>query len=90
MITKNINRTNGKETEIDFDNIVIKDKDSLSFIIFDKLTNRKINLSELVYQHKNTLTLYIPNQIKIPQGYYTYNINEGGKILINGEFKVKN
>ena len=89
MIVKNINRTNGKETEIDFEDVVIKDRESLSFILNDKVLNRKINLSQLVYQHKNTLTLYIPNQIKIPQGNYTYKIGEGSKVIVSGEFKVK-
>lgn len=89
MIVKNINRANGKETEIDFEDIKLKDNENISFVIVDKTINRKINLSQLVYFHKNTLTLYIPNQIKIPQGNYTYKISEGSKVLVSGEFKVK-
>lgn len=89
MIVKNINRANGKETEIDFEDIKLKDNENISFVIIDKTINRKINLSQLVYFHKNTLTLYIPNQIKIPQGNYTYKISEGSKVLVSGEFKVK-
>ena len=89
MIVKNINRTNGKETEIEFEDIKIKNDENLSFIITDKTLNRKINLSQVVYLHKNTLILYIPNQIKIPQGNYNYRLAEGSKILVSGEFKVK-
>lgn len=89
MIVKNINRTNGKETEIDFEDLDLKDSENLTFTIIDKVINRKINLSQLVYFHKNTLTLYIPNQIKIPQGNYTYRIANGSKVLVSGEFKVK-
>nr|DAY41659.1 MAG TPA: hypothetical protein [Caudoviricetes sp.] len=89
MIVKNINRANGKETEIDFEDIKLKDNENISFVIIDKTINRKINLSQLVYFHKNALTLYIPNQIKIPQGNYTYKISEGSKVLVSGEFKVK-
>ena len=75
MIVKNINRTNGKETEIDFEDLDLKDSENLTFTITDF--------------HKNTLTLYIPNQIKIPQGNYTYKIANGSKVLVSGEFKVK-
>lgn len=89
MITQNINRTNGKDTEIDFDNVSIKDRENLSFIIIDKITKRKIKLNELVYYYKNTLTLFIPNQIKIPPSTYTYTIAENGKVVVNGEIKVK-
>lgn len=89
MIVKNINRTNGKETEIDFEDIKLKDNENISFIITDKTINRKINLSEFLYFCKKVLTLYIPNQIKIPQGTYTYKIVEGSKVLVSGEFKVK-
>lgn len=47
MIVKNINRTNGKETEIDFEDLDLKDSENLTFTITDKVINRKNKLKPI-------------------------------------------